>query len=442
MHNPAAGSYGHPDHGAAESGDRPPQRSSGRPQTSHRRLDTARPETSTSSVGEIPQQTFFPDNDEEDLDEAEEDFQSDDDEDADVFAFERPQTGAVNLQTIGVGNSRPPIARLATSKSRALTTADTSRSVSFGFDVNDLARDNDRVEEQPSGVDSLSHLSYYDPATTRQPPGLNLNAAAYTPRHDDRNQQRPSVVSATLVGAPSTAHTKNSQMLSKHDVPTKVASGDSDGPSDQYHEDGLQQNWIEMAAYQNRPDTQASWNISELRGATTIPDGITTKGDGMGGLQPKVIAEDIKYDGANVFEDPDLEDSPYPEVRASVSNIDDPDLPGKLNRSLLSLRMDRVSSVVFTLSSSYHPFFHHRLGICYHWSRYQYIFLLPRTWAGNIAFGSTVSSCSCRQRGSVTNLLAIDIADSWRTRLADSWPGACLSMWYIYLDGWVVSRSI
>jgi hypothetical protein len=185
-----------------------------------------------------------------------------------------------------------------------------------------------------------------------------------------------------------------------------------------------------------------SWNISELRGATTIPDGITTKGDGMGGLQPKVIAEDIKYDGANVFEDPDLEDSPYPEVRASVSNIDDPDLPGKLNRSLLSLRMDRVSSVVFTLSSSYHPFFHHRLGICYHWSRYQYIFLLPRTWAGNIAFGSTVSSCSCRQRGSVTNLLAIDIADSWRTRLADSWPGACLSMWYIYLDGWVVSRSI
>jgi hypothetical protein len=307
---------------------------SDRPRTAHRRLDTARPDTSTSSVGEVPQQTFFPDNDDGDFDEeAEDDYQTEDDEDADVFAFERPQTAAVKNSTkpgqVQYGNitagpdvtQSPVIPRIATSKSQAPTTAATGRSVSFGFNVPE--EQDETTPGRPVNMETLTHLSYRPP-TEGDPYYIpNPNTTAFTSQHSRWGAQRPSVVSDTLVGHPSTAHTKESRdsPSSAHDlVPGHYGapfSGDADlkSLSDE----------IELADLRDRPGTQATWNISELRGASTIPDGITTKGDGLGGIHPKWPVEEVNSTaGIDDLE----EDSQYPEVRASVSNMDDPEMPG------------------------------------------------------------------------------------------------------------------
>ncbi|GMK60094.1 hypothetical protein CspeluHIS016_0903110 [Cutaneotrichosporon spelunceum] len=70
--------------------------------------------------------------------------------------------------------------------------------------------------------------------------------------------------------------------------------------------------------------------MTELSGDMTVPDGKTTWGDGNGG----VFKGTSDSDGVTTFEDWD-EDSPYAEVRASVSNIDDPDMPSLTIRSFL-----------------------------------------------------------------------------------------------------------
>lgn len=61
------------------------------------------------------------------------------------------------------------------------------------------------------------------------------------------------------------------------------------------------------------------------RGVSTIPDGRTTRGDGFGNMRRSWTVEQTP----RVHEEGEEEDSPYEEVRASVSNIDDPDMPGK-----------------------------------------------------------------------------------------------------------------
>lgn len=306
----------------------------GRPRTSRRRLDTGRPDTSTSSVGEVPQQTFFPDNDDGDLDEeAEDDYQTEDDEDADVFAFERPQTAAVTNSAkpgqVQYGNitagpdvtQSPVMPRIATSKSQAPTTAATGRSVSFGFNVPD--EQDETTPGRPVNMETLTHLSYR-PSTEGDPYNIpNPNTTAFTSQHSRWNAQRPSVVSDTLVGHSSTAHTKNSPELPS---PAHDYVGDYRTPLSRDADSKSLSDEIELANFRSRPGTQATWNISELRGASTIPDGITTKGDGLGGIHPKwPIEEANSTAGVDDLE----EDSRYPEVRASVSNMDDPEMPGK-----------------------------------------------------------------------------------------------------------------
>jgi hypothetical protein len=324
----------------ATSVDRPIQHAAGRPRTSHRRLDTSRPETSTSSVGELPNQTFFPDNDDNDLDEAEEEYQTEDDEDADVFAFERPQTAAVGAlpqsansqgNWRGLAGSVPlnkPIVRLATSKSRAPTTAETDRSGSFGFDINRHSQTPDGLDSSPQATDTLDHLPYQDLSNDRQAQGHNINAGAYARRGEDWTAQRPSIVSETLVGRPSTAQTSTNLLPFDSESRTAHGSSNKHGPLQKQYQDKFSRDGIEMEAFQDRPTTRVSWNVSDLHGPTTIPDGVTTKGDGLGGLYPKLFIDDANQGGGVNEEDLD-EDSPFPEVRASVSNIDDPDLPGQ-----------------------------------------------------------------------------------------------------------------
>jgi hypothetical protein len=59
----------------------------------------------------------------------------------------------------------------------------------------------------------------------------------------------------------------------------------------------------------------------------TIPDGKVTWGDGSGGAMKDISeqGEDIPVSAYDLSE----EDSPYPEVRASVSNLDDVEMPCK-----------------------------------------------------------------------------------------------------------------
>ena len=72
--------------------------------------------------------------------------------------------------------------------------------------------------------------------------------------------------------------------------------------------------------------SRRSIGMTEMTGDMTVPEGKTTYGDGQGGLK------DVSEQGEDVLPADYMmeeEDSPYPEVRASVSNIDDQDMPCK-----------------------------------------------------------------------------------------------------------------
>jgi hypothetical protein len=79
-----------------------------------------------------------------------------------------------------------------------------------------------------------------------------------------------------------------------------------------------------ITATTDRGTSRGSYGMTELTGDATVPDGKTTWGDGHGGA-----LKDISEQGEDVpIAEYDMgeEDSPYAEVRASVSNIDDPEM--------------------------------------------------------------------------------------------------------------------
>ncbi|KLT45603.1 OPT superfamily oligopeptide transporter [Cutaneotrichosporon oleaginosum] len=75
---------------------------------------------------------------------------------------------------------------------------------------------------------------------------------------------------------------------------------------------------------------RSSMPMTEFSGDMTVPDGKTTWGDGVGGA----LKGSTDSDGVTGTEDWE-EDSPYAEVRASVSNIDDPEMPAMTLRAYL-----------------------------------------------------------------------------------------------------------
>jgi hypothetical protein len=85
----------------------------------------------------------------------------------------------------------------------------------------------------------------------------------------------------------------------------------------------------------------ASRDTTELAGTTTVPDGFTTRGDGRGNLFSRRKTEAGTEQGVRCDE-VDEEDSPYEEVRASVSNIDDPEMPGTYLDSRWPLTTDKA----------------------------------------------------------------------------------------------------
>ncbi|EIW72833.1 hypothetical protein TREMEDRAFT_42014 [Tremella mesenterica DSM 1558] len=77
--------------------------------------------------------------------------------------------------------------------------------------------------------------------------------------------------------------------------------------------------------------SRGSYGMTEMTGDATVPEGKTTWGDGL------AAKKDASEAGDDIDMENDLaeEDSPFAEVRASVSNIDDPDMPALTARAMV-----------------------------------------------------------------------------------------------------------
>jgi len=342
-------------------GARPP--SSRRPRTDVRRVPTARPDTGASGIGPLPDQTFFSEGEESEEDEEE----SEDEEEPDqngVFAFARPVTaapigGLAGYTTSDYGSSAP-------NTGLHPTTAGTYASEAT-FGVGSTQSPQIRQASTSTGVmDVGGHLPEleYDPSHAPPMSGRsNLNNSSFAFMNKLHNegagskgkQQRPLTGRSLLdrlhrrnLGTASTAVTGTTDYTQTTDMINGVTD-DSKSESDRgsfvtettdaqpRSESRRMRSSAPLIAGSNASDftsetgarrgmSRGSYGMTEMTGAMTVPDGKVTWGDGMGGL----IKQDSEA-GSMVAINHELaeEDSPYAEVRASVSNLDDPDMPGE-----------------------------------------------------------------------------------------------------------------
>ncbi len=348
-----------------------------------------RPDTSTSSIGDVPDQTFFPEGDTFDEDE---EYTDGEEEDAEVFAFHRPGTGAVlggfeqppptsfGNSTISEGDEMSTRMGSSSVRKSSLSswktpgqgpplTAGSSRprtGFSFGFSgrkkrgQTGMTLDTNRSvqeDEEPSAIEtdmipSSSYLGSNSPTGNeerkRSPREVNFDGISTVPslEYEDRFRSDTSDgLDDTSRGRPTTGHTRGSHrpsFMSSTSLGTSIPEDDQSYTSSidgSKGGGGGGGNGYRMRSFAplvgkdeletipgSRAGSRATWGISEVDGTATVPDGMTTRGDGLGRMYEKWDPEV----GTNV--DPDMlgdEDSPYPEVRASVSNIDDPDMPGE-----------------------------------------------------------------------------------------------------------------
>lgn len=339
-----------------------------RPGTAHRRPrtnasrprtaappSTGRPDTSVSSVGEIPDQTFYPDDDGADFFDEEEEWS---DPEPDVFAFERPVTAAV-------AGMASPVQSEATTNARTLPrhenngfsrgsevprTMETTATSTFAYvaNANGLGVAKGVSHQPPAGAttdpltSSVVVLGYgTNPGGSVE--GLvganqarrssNPNVTAYLPAIatvDVRHEQPADTLPHTLQYKPSEPSMQEltddgaSSFRQSRDVVGELPSRGMNTKSRAPLVDKLGSEYISDAG--SRPMTRATWHLSEIEGATTVPDGVTTRGDGLGRNLSKWDEEGASVNFADLEEE---EDSPYAEVRASVSNIDDPEMPSE-----------------------------------------------------------------------------------------------------------------
>lgn len=335
--------------------------SGGRPRTAAR-PSTSRPDTSVSSIGEIPDQTFYPEADEDDYFDEEEEYS---DPEADVFAFERPVTAAV--AGIGSPNQSEATGTLRTFSrtqdetisrgSEVPRTMETTATSTFAYvaNTNGLGVAKGVSHQPPANAvtDPLTSsvvVLNYGVSNSGSGEGLvgvnqvrrssNPNVTAYLPaiatidsRQDHISSQPAKDAAQRLRYKPSdpsmqelTDDGTSSFRESRENV-GPLPSGRMNTRSRAPLVDKLGSEYASDAG--SRPMTRATWHLSEIEGATTVPDGVTTRGDGLGrNLQKWDEEEGASMNYADLEEE---EDSPYPEVRASVSNIDDPEMPGELS---------------------------------------------------------------------------------------------------------------
>ena len=361
---------------------RPPSsRRRRRPPTA--RLDTAA--TSASGIGDLPDQQFFPEGDE--FSDEEEDFYEEPDED--VFAFERPVTGAVppagfsgseytasvpgtGLRTIQSGQSlsgpsnyagpstsghshlhREPSQTspevTATGQMEALEAASSVPELtydprhppvfsgthnlnnsSFAF-MNKLHRESQsRLASRPQTGESLLsklHRRALNTGTTEQSATTNVTGMT---RLDSNDTSDINSIDTSFMEASGGSRTQSKSHL----IPPSTAGGTTEYSTTTF------QSTAGSQAGSRGLMSRGSYGMTELTGDMTVPDGKTTWGDGMVGAGAHKESEAGSMAGMDV--DMLEEDSPYPEVRASVSNIDDPEMPGESGAtrlvSLLTLR--------------------------------------------------------------------------------------------------------
>lgn len=340
-----------------------PATSSGRPKTRSRPTKTARLDTGVSDIGDgpLPDQEFFREGD----DFSEEGEYSEDEEEEDgVFAFERPITAAVPGGTFTSGDETSDVERLNTGNSGTSyglpTTAGThatglrsvpesiapTGNVDAGGHLPELSYN---VRDPPiySGRNNLNNSAFafsinsgrsrqssQDPSvmTSSRPPttGQSLMAKIARRRLDTGTTDMTGTTDASRTTHMSSAYSRRSSMetgdgesLGGDGEHPKARRMRSSAPLIPGTSSGIS---TDSYADSRRGQSRGSYGMTELTGDITVPDGMTTWGDGLGGLMKKGNSEA----GSQVAFDIDMldEDSPYPEVRASVSNLDDPEMPG------------------------------------------------------------------------------------------------------------------
>lgn len=307
-----------------------------------------RPETTASSIGPLPERTFFPDHDSEDDELA--GVPSDEDDES-VFAFKRPDTARVRPLT-GLGQTYQ---HQDTGLGQSPPHQDTEHASSSTLQ--------DSFDQDKKGVDSKRHTHL---ANTPIFTFAQLNQVT---SEEEQHEHAPSFTQSEVpvllmtntnqdsvpvsVRSPISTHGSMAEPLTNQNRSSYLKSGH--GTSSRYprrrsHQSGLswksgrtKRDSVQQApdddaigmetiqglssVIEHRPKSAGTWNLSELGGATTVPDGKTTWGDGQGNISQDATTPHFTEE--TYFEEPQEEDSAYPEVRSSVSNIDDPDMPCK-----------------------------------------------------------------------------------------------------------------
>ena len=340
-----------------------------RPKTSKtskpRKPPTARPDTSASGIGDLPEQEFYPE--ESDLEEGEE-YEDESEEDENTFAFRRPQTAAVPVVTFAGTDPSTPHSDVGPGHSDPLNSAGLRRRLSA-----EVSREYGPVE-----IGSYFYEPAYDPRTPPPLSGRNnpnnvlfaFSAERRAEHHGSgpmfpsdeptipppaqlrpiSGRSRLSELQRRDTDTAGTNMTRNTHLTTASAAMTGTSWDSSDNLSDigSFSDASLSHaasarrvrsktrliDGTPSEATTERPTgrgtTRGSYALTEITGDMTVADGKTTYGDGQGHVSPghKYGSDE---EGGVVQEDWDPldEDSPYPEVRASVSNLDDRDMPGK-----------------------------------------------------------------------------------------------------------------
>ncbi|WRT65925.1 OPT family small oligopeptide transporter [Kwoniella shivajii] len=371
-----------------------PGTSSGRPTTSggrrtgtarsRRRQPTARLDTAASGISadELPDQEFYKegDEDEEEFDEEEEE-----EEDEEVFAFHRPTTAAVpGLGAVSDYSTSAP------SSSHVPTTAGTSTNISTGLEEGDVRtpglsntprslNGNGTVPTPTGVVDIGGHLPELAYDTSNPPPfsgRYNPNNSSFAFSMSSAGESSGPVMARKSRRPPSGGSVLDKLQRRRGSARSGTATTDfttTTNMSRLSEDSGLSEPGLSYRpttsnrrmkssaplisesdlTSEGRGWSRGSYGMTELTGDMTVPDGKTTWGDGVGGLHKET--SDIGDESLGIY-DPDMveEDSPYPEVRASVSNIDDPEMPA------LTLRAWFIGLFFVVIGSAINTFFHFR----------------------------------------------------------------------------------
>ncbi|OWZ55297.1 OPT family small oligopeptide transporter [Cryptococcus neoformans c45] len=374
---------------------RPTISSGSLPRTNRSRRPPLPPDTAASGINDLPRREFFSEgSDGEDYDDEE-----DEEEEEDVFAFNRPATAAQPSGTSSSGYGTAPTSGRPTTTGTSWaqkTTEEGPAHVGTSTGPGTLSYDGPTpLRDQPQSVNSnnkdavptptgVIDVGGHLPDTTydvNNPPpfsgknnpnnssfAYNITGRSYRPRtgqslldriHRRRKPEtgKSSVTTMTALTGTHTDDSAVSDFTSTSDVDhyshtprRRISQGKrSMSSAPPISEQGVLSDDGDLDRRRRR--SRGSIGMTELTGDMTVPDGMTTWGDGMGGLAKG--ASDGEAQSAMDL-DFDEEDSPYPEVRASVSNIDDPDMPA------MTIRAWVLGIFLTILASGCNTYFHFR----------------------------------------------------------------------------------